>query len=476
MKRITFRGQVALWSVAVATITLTLFGAGAAWNLRRELVENFDREMQEKAAAFAVELDEQSGNESPPPTGAVFSTEDLPRFPYVEVRDAQRLLYRSPALGKKDVFPREPGTQPNEVTLQGRRVRFRVFRRGAITFALGKDLQAVDEALAGLWRAYLITLPLVVIAVGAGGWLIARRAVAPIQMITAQARKISVSDLHQRMPAPAAADEIGHLTEVLNDMFDRLQRSFEQVTRFTSDASHELKTPLALMQAQVESASHSLPLASEQRELLSDVGEQCTRLTQIVDGLLFLSRADDRHLALAQVPLNLVRLVRELMEDAEILAEPAGLSLECQLPEELMALGDRRLLARAFMNLIDNAIKHNQPGGRLTVAASAEESQAVLRIGNTGPGLPKSAAGQLFDRVYRGDSSQGNETPGHGLGLSIAREIARAHGGDIQMVCSDSQWTEFCLILPLAGAPGPSKNGLPGHPSAQCARTRGKDD
>ena len=451
MKRLTFRGQVALWSVAVATIALTLFAAGAAWNLRRELVENFDQEMQEKAAAFAAELDEQRVNGSRQPRGELFSTEELPRFPYVEVRDGQRLLYRSPALGKQDVFPREPRAQPSEVTLQGHRIRFRVFRRGDITFALGKDLQAVDEALAGLVRAYLITLPLVVIAVGAGGWLIARRAVAPIQSITTQAEKISASDLHQRMPAPVAEDEIGQLTRVLNEMFDRLQRSFEQVTRFTSDASHELKTPLALMQAEMEDALESDSIASEQRQLLSDLSEQCSRLSQIVDGLLLLSRADDRRLALEQEPVDIVRLVRELMEDVEILAEPAGLSLECQLPDAMIAFGDRRLLAQAVMNLIDNAIKYNHAGGRVAVTAAVAGGEAVLKIGNTGPGLPSGEGEQIFDRFYRGDSSHSNETPGHGLGLSIAREIARAHGGDVVAVCSDPQWTEFRLVLPAEG-------------------------
>lgn len=450
MRGLTFRVRVTLWSVAVVTVALTLFGAGAAWNLRRELVENVDQEIRDRADAFAAELDEQELSESQREHSDLFSAEDMPRFPYVEVRRGQRLLYRSRALANKEVFPREPGERPNELKLQGHAVRFRVFRHGGITFALGRDLQPVEEALGGLLHAYLVTLPLVVLAVGAGGWLIADRAVAPIRVITAQAEKISASDLDQRMPAAAARDEIGHLTEVLNQMFERLQRSFAQVTRFTSDAAHELKTPLALMQAEVESALQSSKIASEQQEPLSDVSEQCSRLSQIVDGLLFLSRADDRRLALEQEPVNLVTLVRELMEDAEILAEPAGLKLECELSGEVAARGDRRLLARAVMNLIANAIKYNEDGGRVTIAALEEDGQAVLKIGNTGPGLPSGAVGQIFDRFYRGDPSHSSETPGHGLGLSIAREITRAHGGDVVLLRSDPEWTEFWLRLPIA--------------------------
>jgi heavy metal sensor kinase len=452
MKKLTFRGRVALWSVAVATVTLTLFGAGAAWNLRRELMENVDREIGDAAEAFVAELDEQL----PPPGRAqnaiAFSPEDLPRFPYVEVSAGSRLLYRSPSLGNNDVLAHQRANRSNDLVLQSHRIRFRSFRRGDITFALGKDLLPVEEALAGLLHSYLITLPLVVLVVGAGGWLIADRAVAPIQRITAQAARISASDLDQRMPPPPAQDEIARLTNVLNEMFDRLQRSFEQVKRFTSDASHELKTPLALMKAEVENALESESLGSEQRQLLADVSDQCFRLSQIVDGLLFLSRADDRHLILEQKPVSLVMLVRELWEDAEILAEPAGLTLQCQLPDEVMTRGDRRLLAQAVMNLVDNAIKHNRVDGQVTIMVSAENDEAVLSIGNTGAGLAAGAGEQVFDRFYRGDPSHSNETPGHGLGLSIAREIARAHGGDVTLVRSEPEWTEFCLVLPLLPA------------------------
>lgn len=453
MKPKTLRGRIALWSAAVATAALVLFGVAAAWNLRRELVQNIDQEIQDEAADFAAEMDEQQVQTSQGEKAMAFTSDDLPRFPYVEVRGAtQRLLYRAPALGNVEVIPPARPARPYELKVSGRPMRFALFHRGGITYAVGKDLHRVEEARAGLLRSYLIALPLVVIAIGAGGWLIADRAVAPIKTIAVRAGKISASDLNQRLPEAPAQDEIGHLTLVLNAMFDRLQRSFEQVTRFTSDASHELKTPLALMRLEVDNALESLQLAPEPRELLENLSEQCSRLSLIVDGLLLLSRADDRHLALEQTRFDLVRLVRELMEDAEILAEPAGLSLECELPNEVVVCGDRRLLARAVMNLLDNAIKHNESAGRVTVAAATEKDQAVVRIGNTGSGLPRGTGDQIFERFYRGDPSHSDETPGHGLGLSIAREIVRAHGGDVQLAHSDSKWTEFCLVLPINSA------------------------
>ena len=365
----------------------------------------------------------------------------------------QRLLYRAPALGNFEVIPAVEPKQPYELNVNGRRLRFALFHRSGVSYAVGKDLHHVEEALAGLQRSYFLIFPLVVVAISAGGWWIAHRAVGPITTIAARAANISASDLNQRLPKSPARDEIADLTLVLNAMFDRLQRSFEQVTRFTSDASHELKTPLALMRAEVESALESSSLAPEPRELLENLGEQCSRLSRIVDALLLLSRTDDRRLALEQTQFDLVQLVRDLMEDAEILAEPARLSLECDLPNEIPMRGDRRLLARAVMNLLDNAIKHNQTAGRVRVAAVRENGNAMLTIGNTGRGLPREAGEQIFERFFRGDPSHGDETPGHGLGLSIAREIARAHGGDVQVAGSDASWTQFSLVLPIEPTP-----------------------
>jgi signal transduction histidine kinase len=253
------------------------------------------------------------------------------------------------------------------------------------------------------------------------------------------------------MPPPPTPDEIGHLTKVLNEMFDRLQGSFEQVTRFTSDASHELKMPLALIRAEVETALDSPDLTPSQHELLSHLIDQCTQLAQIVDGLLFLSRADDRRLAIEQKPVDLIALVRELIEDAEILAAPSAITLKCKMPAELVVFGDIRLLRRAVMNLIDNAIKYNTSAGTVILSAVTNGANAIFNVRNTGTGLPPEARRQVFHRFYRSDLSHNKQIAGHGLGLSIAREIARAHGGDLTLVRSDSHWTEFSLVLPIMG-------------------------
>jgi signal transduction histidine kinase len=448
----TLRGRVALWTVAIVSGALILFGGGAAWNLRKKLVKNLDNEIAIEGRDLISEIEEERLDWSSRKSAEAFLKGESNRFHYVlEVHDAAgRVLYRSANLGNQKVFPAQNGNQPYEVSSDGHRLRFRVFQTVAIRFAMGKDLAGVRQTLAELALAYLLTLPFVLIAVGAGGWWIAHRAATPLKAITRQAKKISASDLHQRLAAPSSRDSIGHLTVVLNEMFDRLERSFEQVTRFASDASHELKTPIALMRVQLDTTLGSETITPPQRELLSDLIEQCSQLSQIVDGLLFFSRADDRRLAIEQGPVDLVALVHELCEDAEILAAQAKLTLRCQLPAQLVVTGDARLLRRAVMNLIDNAIKYNRADGIVVLTASTDRKNAMLAVRNTGPSIALAAREKVFERFHRSDFSQSKEKGGHGLGLSIAREIARAHRGDVNLLRSDTEWTEFCVVLPIA--------------------------
>jgi len=450
MKIATLRARVTLWAVGVVSVALVVFAAGAAWSLKQELVENLDKDIKAEAHDFFIALKQQRVNWRDQQSVEAFFNQSK-RLRYLEIRnDAGHMFYRSQELEKGPPFLM-PGTPKlQNIAWNGRALRFGVFHQDGIVLGIGGETKEITETVAQLLVAYIAVLPVVIVAVGFGAWWVARRAVAPVQAIAAQAETISASDLHQRLPAPSSQDEIAHLTSVLNGMFDRLQRSFDQVTRFTSDASHELRTPLALMRAEAESALNARNSAPDQRELCANVIKQCLELSHIVDGLLFLSRADNRHLALEQETVDLTSLVRELREDAEILALPLNLTLQCDLPSELRVRGDRRLLSRALMNLIDNAIKYNRAGGAVVISALVHRETAVLTIRNNGDGIFGEAKEKVFDRFYRGDSLSGEVAAGHGLGLSIAREIARAHNGDVTLLRSDRQWTEFCMTLPIA--------------------------
>ena len=449
MKIATLRARVTLWAVGVVSVALVVFATGAAWSLRQELVENLDKDIKAEAQGFFSALQQQRvdwGNRRR--VEAFF--DQSKRLRYIGIRnDAGQVLYRSRELEKGPAFLMAETPKQN-IAWNGRALRFGVFHQDGIILVIGGETKEITETVEQLLLAYVVVLPMVIVAAGFGAWWIARRAVAPVEAIAAQAETISASDLHQRLPAPSSQDEIAHLTSVLNGMFDRLQRSFDQVTRFTSDASHELKTPLALMRAEAESELNDLNANSDQRQLCASIIKQCLELSQIIDGLLFLSRADNRRLALEQETVDLTSLVRELREDAEILALPLNLTLQCDLPSELRVRGDRRLLSRALMNLIDNAIKYNRAGGVVIISALGHRETAVLTIRNNGDGIFGEAKEKVFDRFYRGDSLSGDVAAGHGLGLSIAREIARAHNGDVTLLRSDRQWTEFCMTLPIA--------------------------
>lgn len=450
MKLATLRARVTLWSVGVVTIALTLFAAGAAWSLRQELLENLDKDIEAEAHDFFIALQQQRVDWRDRRTVEAFFDQSK-RLGYVEIRnDAGHVFYRSQELEKGSAFLMPGTAKLQNIVWNGHALRFGVFHQDGLALGIGGETKEITETVAQLLVAYIAVLPVVIVVVGFGAWWVAQRAVAPVQAIAAQAETISASDLHQRLPAPSSQDEIAHLTSVLNGMFDRLQRSFDQITRFTSDASHELRTPLALMRAEAESALNARNPAPDQRELCANVIKHCLELSQIVDGLLFLSRADNRRLALEQETVDLISLVRELREDAEILALPLSLTLQCDLPPELRVRGDRRLLSRALMNLIDNAIKYNQAGGAVVISALVHRETAVLTIRNNGDGIFGEAKEKVFDRFYRGDSLSGDAAAGHGLGLSIAREIARAHNGDVTLLRSDRQWTEFCMTLPIA--------------------------
>jgi len=464
MKPATLRARVTLWSVGVVTIALAVFAAGAAWSLRQELIETLDKDIKAEAQDFFSALKQQRVNwRDRRSVEALF--DQSKRLRYLDIRnDAGQVLYRSQKLENGPAFLM-PDRPKQNIAWNGRALRFGVFHQDGIVLAIGSETKEITETVTQLLLAYVVVLPMVIVAVGFGAWWIARRAVAPVEAIAAQAETISASDLHQRLPASPSQDEIAHLTRVLNEMFDRLQRSFDQVTRFTSDASHELKTPLALMRAEVESAMNTPSLDPDQRELCANVIKQCLQLSQIVDGLLFLSRADNRQLALEQETVDLTSLVRELREDAEILALPLQLTLQCNLPAELRVRGDRRLLSRALMNLIDNAIKYNRAGGAVVIAALVHRENAVLTIRNNGDGIFGEAREKIFDRFYRGHSLSGDVGVGHGLGLSIAREIARAHNGDVTLLRSDRQWTEFCMTLPIAN----DSERRQGHTSAKSS-------
>ena len=291
-------------------------------------------------------------------------------------------------------------------------------------------------------------VPPFLIALG-GGWWLMRRSLAPVAAITSAAEKIHDRNLSARLPRTGNGDELDRLTEVFNAMTARLDGSFQRIREFTLHASHELKTPLTVMHGELETELSGENLSAPQRERLASQLDELQRLTKIVDALTLLTKADAGQIALKSEPLALDEIVRDVFADAQILARAAQLSVTLKACEPAQIRGDRHRLRQLLLNLTDNAVKYNRPGGTIEFSLLNAGANAELKISNTGAGIAPDVLPRVFERFYRGDAAHNATVDGCGLGLSIAQWIVAAHGGTIQLASLAGQ-TTVAVSLPSA--------------------------
>lgn len=306
------------------------------------------------------------------------------------------------------------------------------------------------ELLIKLVVADLTALPLTVLVAAFGVWWTTGKALKPLQDIADAAERIHAKALRTRIPNPPVHDEIGRLVSVLNKAFDRLERSFAQATRFSSDASHELKTPLTIMRGEIETALSNDSIDPQNEKLLESLLQQTHHLSAIVENLLLLSRADAGALNLRKEAVDFSGLCQELAADAEILALRHNIIISSTIENEVQVLADEWYLRRLLLNLLDNAIKYNLYSGKVEIMLTKSGDLASFRIANTGPEISEEHQTRIFERFYRTEESRASEVVGSGLGLSICREIVLAHRGQIWMERPRPGWTAFVVNLPLA--------------------------
>ena len=315
------------------------------------------------------------------------------------------------------------------------------------TLVIGLSYAGVRAELDRLRNAFLLALPVPLFLVGLGGWLVAGRALRPMTVIAETAERVTASGLDQRIPVANDDPEIARVIQVLNRMMDRLEASFRQATRFSADASHELKTPLAIMQGELENALQAARPGSPEQQLFTNLLEETQRLKTITRSLLLLAQADAGQLKLALAPVDLSAELESMIEDARVLAAEARLQFELHLAPQVRVMADRALLHTAVFNLIGNTIKYNEPGGRVEIQLQSAGESVAFRIGNSGPGIPAADQPRLFARFHRAGRTDKPRIEGLGLGLSLAREIVRAHGGELSLKESRPGWTEFVMTL-----------------------------
>ena len=294
-------------------------------------------------------------------------------------------------------------------------------------------------------------LPAVVLGL-VGGWWLTRQALAPVAALTNAAERIHERNLHEQLPRSSNGDELDRLMEVFNAMTARLNDSFQRIREFTLHASHELKTPLTILHAEMETALTEESLTASQRERIASELDEVQRLTKIVDGLTLLTKADAGQIQLKREPLQFDDIVRDVFADAQILAKPANIEVQLATCEPVTIQGDRHRLRQLLLNLVDNAIKYNAPGGLVNIALTRVHEYAELLVSNTGPGIPAESLPRVFDRFYRADPAHGDDVEGCGLGLSIAQWITSAHNGSVKIKSAPSELTIVTVCLPLAAA------------------------
>ena len=286
----------------------------------------------------------------------------------------------------------------------------------------------------------------------AGGWWLMRKGLEPVSAITEAAKRINEKNLREPLPRTGNRDELDRLTEVFNSMTARLDDSFQRIREFTLHASHELKTPLTVMQAELETALRDESLTDVQRERILSQLDELQRLTKIVNSLTLLTTADAGQIQLQREPVRLDELVRESYDDARILAHPHSVQVHLKNCEELTVNADRHRLRQLLLNLTDNAIKYNWPNGNVEMSLQKRGGQAEIVISNTGPGISPVLLPRVFDRFFRGDASHNHEVEGCGLGLSIAQWITDAHGGSIEITSEPEKLTTVRVRLDLTTA------------------------
>lgn len=317
-----------------------------------------------------------------------------------------------------------------------------------VTLSIAMNLSVLNAETEHFKRALLVVVPIGLLLIVAGGWLIGHMALNPVNLIARTAESVTARRLHERIPDRNVDNEFRRLISLINGMLERLDRSFQQATRFSADAAHELKTPLAILQAQTERCLQRAPDGSPEQHEYAEQLDEVQRLKVILGKLLLLSQADSGQLPLSPASINLADMVRAAVDDARMLAPDRKVTADS--PAELLTEGDSDLLSQVFDNLISNAVKFGREGGTIEMSLTERNGQAVFTISNNGLTIPVQDHDKVFTRFYRGDKSRSRKIEGSGLGLSLSREIARAHGGDLALLQSKDDVTTFALTLPMA--------------------------
>jgi heavy metal sensor kinase len=457
--------RLTFWYAGILCVTLLVLGGTAYGFLAYSLSHDVDAALEGVAKVSAEQARAQGSTFFPRDVDELFRhyLGFSPLNPSLELFDTQGRpdLNRPGSLaGKLPLSPKAlkdalRGVSTFETIESPGPYPFRVLTMPVINGGRVVNLVQVGISLENVFntqRRFLLimgaVLPFGLLLATVGGWVLARRALKPVNEMTQAARRISGEDLAGRLQETGTGDELDWLAKTLNDMLGRLDESFRQTRQFSADAAHELQTPLTILKGEIEVALRSPRSPEEYRGVLNSSLEEIDRISSLVAGLLLLARADRGVLRLDLKPLNLPELLEEVGEQMRRLAENQAVSLDYGLMEPAFIHGDREHFKRLLVNLIDNAIQYTPAGGRVTLSLRCDGKGAHVGISDTGMGFTEDEQEQIFNRFYRAAEARSHRGGGAGLGLSIAQSIAVAHRGRIEIESTQGQGSTFTVSLP----------------------------
>jgi heavy metal sensor kinase len=463
----SLRLRLTLWYVVLLAIIVAAFSAGIYFTLRHNLYDGLNDSVGNRAHLLLDVVRYEDGR--PTLAGVVSSSDPREGESFVRVYDAtgqvtfdNTLAAAGVAVDRRAVESALSGeTRNRDATVgdEGFRVRtLPIEQDGRISGVLevGQSGGDISDTLRTLLVILAVAYPLTLAVASFGGVFLAGRALSPIDRLTALARRISAEDLSQRLDLKLPDDEVGRLARTFDEMIARLDDAFRRQREFTADASHELRTPLTAIKGQTEVALSRPRDPDSYREVLQVVNEEVDRMIRLVGSLLTLARADAGEIPIATEAVNLADLVAAAADQVRPVMEQRGVELRLEPGPAATLRADEDLLLQLLLNLLDNAGKYSRPGGRVTVGWAVSDGQAQVWVRDTGVGIAPDHLPHIFERFYRVDRARSRAEGGAGLGLSICRWIAEAHGGSISVESAPGEGTGFVVRLPVgARAPAP---------------------
>jgi heavy metal sensor kinase len=457
MKRLSIRLRLTAWYIAVLLASLSLFGIIAFVAMRKGIEKSVDENLGGEADGVAEVMGRVLQQEPAELQDELREHQELrEQADFLQVCDQDgRWIYRSRLMTHYDVpVPVKASYSAYNVMSADLplRVLVREISASGQTYRIQVAAPMDDfyDAIDQFKLMILLLSPLLLILASAGGYWLSRRALAPVDQITRAAQDINSNSLAKRLDIPQTGDELQRLSETLNSMLGRLESSFNRITQFTADASHELRTPLALMRTTTEVSLRTSQTVADYREAQQEVLAELEKTSSLVEKLMLLARADAGVETLQHAPVNLAECLRDACKDGNVLAAAKQLTFTEDIESsELIVEGDSHALHRLFLILIDNAVKYTPSGGSITVGLTHTDASALAEFRDTGIGISADDLPNIFERFYRADKARSREFGGVGLGLSIARWVAQAHRGSIEVQSTPGTGSVFRIRLPL---------------------------